>query len=43
MEKRTLTIDFVPASSEVTGAFLLDDAVRAASDYDLRVESYLDP
>lgn len=41
-EKWTLTIDFVPGNSEVTGAFLLDgDAPGLVPD--LRVESYLDP
>ena len=41
-DKRTLTIDFVPANSQVAGAFLLEGDARTP-DYDLRVESYLDP
>ena len=41
-EIRTLTIDFVPARSEVAGAFLLDGAAGPLEP-DLRVESYLDP
>lgn len=41
-EKRQVTIDFVPAYSQVTGAFLLDPAAEALPHY-LSVESYLDP
>ena len=40
-ERRSLTIDFVPAHSQVSGAFLLDPAELATAR--LIVESYLDP
>ncbi len=41
-ETRRITIDFVPAYSQVTGAFLLDPAAGALP-RSLGVESYLDP
>jgi uncharacterized protein (TIGR02588 family) len=40
-ERRSLTIDFVPAHSQVSGAFLLDPSEMATAR--LIVESYLDP
>lgn len=40
--RSAVTLDFVPAHSEVTGAFLLN-AGQAHDDMRLAVESYLDP
>lgn len=41
-ERRTLTVDYVPAHSEVTGGFLLPPGVDRA-ETGLEVEGYLDP